>query len=37
MNDVDLGGFYVGYSPKNHIGSRFVDLTIISHDGKFLR
>jgi len=34
---VDLGGFYVGYSPKNHVGSHFVDLTIISHDGKFLR
>lgn len=37
MSDVDLGGFYVGYSPKSHIGSRFVDLTIIAHDGKILR
>jgi ABC-type branched-subunit amino acid transport system substrate-binding protein len=37
MNDVDLGGFYVGYSPKNHAGSRFVDLTIIGREGKFLR
>jgi branched-chain amino acid transport system substrate-binding protein len=37
MNDVDLGGFFVGYSPKNHIGSRFVDLTIIARDGKFMR
>jgi ABC-type branched-subunit amino acid transport system substrate-binding protein len=37
MNDVDLGGFYVGYSPKNRAGSKFVDLTIISRDGKFLR
>jgi branched-chain amino acid transport system substrate-binding protein len=37
MNDVDLGGFFVGYSPKNHIGSKFVDLTIIARDGKFLR
>lgn len=36
MQDVDLGGFYVSYSPKNHQGSRFVDLTIIAHDGKFL-
>jgi branched-chain amino acid transport system substrate-binding protein len=35
--DVDLGGFYVGYSPKNHAGSRFVDLTIIGQEGKFLR
>jgi branched-chain amino acid transport system substrate-binding protein len=37
MNDVDLGGFFVSYSPKNHTGSKFVDLTIISRDGKFLR
>jgi ABC-type branched-subunit amino acid transport system substrate-binding protein len=35
--DVDLGGFSVSYSPKNHAGSRFVDLTIIGRDGKFLR
>ncbi len=37
MNDVDLGGFYVSYSPKNHAGSKFVDLTIITREGKFLR
>jgi branched-chain amino acid transport system substrate-binding protein len=37
MRDVDLGGFYVGYSPKNHAGSKFVDLTIIGRGGKFLR
>ncbi|HEX2197843.1 MAG TPA: ABC transporter substrate-binding protein [Burkholderiales bacterium] len=35
--DVDLGGFYVTYSPKSHTGSKFVDLTIIGRDGKFLR
>ena len=37
MHDVDLGGFFVGYSPTNRAGSKFVDLTIISRDGKFLR
>jgi ABC-type branched-subunit amino acid transport system substrate-binding protein len=37
MQDVDIGGFYVSYSPKNHAGSKFVDLTIIGHNGKFLR
>ena len=37
MNDVDIGGFYVSFSPKNHNGSKFVDLTIIARDGKFLR
>ena len=35
--DVDMGGFFVSYSPKNRAGSKFVDLTIISRDGKFLR
>ena len=37
MNDVDLGGFFIGYSPKSRAGSRFVDRTIIARDGKFLR
>ena len=37
MNDVDLGGFFVSYSPKSHTGSKFVDLTIIGREGKFLR
>jgi branched-chain amino acid transport system substrate-binding protein len=37
MQDVDVGGFYVTYSPNNHAGSKFVDLTIIGRNGKFLR
>jgi ABC-type branched-subunit amino acid transport system substrate-binding protein len=37
MNEVDLGGFWISYSPTNHTGSKFVDLTIISREGKFLR
>ena len=37
MQDVDLGGFFISYSPTNHAGSRFVDLTIIGRGGKFLR
>jgi ABC-type branched-subunit amino acid transport system substrate-binding protein len=37
MQDVDIGGFHVSYSPKNHAGSKFVDLTIIGRNGKFLR
>src|SRR5687767_2075783 len=37
MQDVDLGGFFVSYSPKNRAGSKFVDLTIIGREGKFLR
>jgi len=37
MQDVDVGGFFVSYSPQSHTGSKFVDLTIIGRDGKFLR
>ena len=37
MQDVDLGGFFISYSPTNRAGSKFVDLTIIGRDGKFLR
>jgi branched-chain amino acid transport system substrate-binding protein len=37
MSNVDLGGFVVDFSPTNHSGSRFVDLTMIGRQGKFLR
>jgi ABC-type branched-subunit amino acid transport system substrate-binding protein len=37
MQDVDLGGYFVSYSPTNRAGSKFVDLTIIGRGGKFLR
>jgi ABC-type branched-subunit amino acid transport system substrate-binding protein len=37
MNGVDLGGFVVNFSPTNHNGSAFVELTIIGRGGKFLR
>jgi len=36
MSELDLGGFYLSYSPQNHAGSKFVDLTIIGRDSKFL-
>jgi branched-chain amino acid transport system substrate-binding protein len=35
MSDYDAGGFVVGFSPKNHNGSSFVELTIIGKDGTF--
>ena len=37
LRDLDLGGFYVTYTPTNHNGSRFVDLTVIGKDGGFMR
>jgi ABC-type branched-subunit amino acid transport system substrate-binding protein len=35
MSDVDLGGYFVGYSPTNHNGSRYVDITVINRNGVF--
>jgi ABC-type branched-subunit amino acid transport system substrate-binding protein len=37
MSPWDAGGFKVSFSPANHNGSSFVDLTIISKDQKFVR
>ena len=37
MNRVNLGDFVVSFSPSNHSGSKFVDLTMIGHAGKFIR
>lgn len=36
MRDVNLGGFTVNYSAKDHQGSNFTDLTIIGRGGKFM-
>jgi branched-chain amino acid transport system substrate-binding protein len=35
MSSYDVGGYVVSFSPKNHNGSKFVDLTIIGRDLKF--
>ena len=37
LGPYDVGGFKVSYGPNNHNGSKFVDLTIISKDQKFVR
>lgn len=37
MRDFDLGGFFVDFSARKHTGSKFVDLTILSDDGKVYR
>jgi branched-chain amino acid transport system substrate-binding protein len=37
LRDYDVGGFRVTYTPEDHYGSKFVDLTVIGQDGKFLR
>lgn len=37
IDNFDLGGTRVGYSPTNRIGSRFVEVTVIGATGKLLR
>ncbi|MBW8722936.1 MAG: ABC transporter substrate-binding protein, partial [Polaromonas sp.] len=37
MNKLDIGGLEVNFSPDNHAGLNFADLSIIGSDGKFRR
>jgi branched-chain amino acid transport system substrate-binding protein len=37
MASFDLGGISVGYGPKQRVGSRFVDVTVIGSSGKLLK
>jgi ABC-type branched-subunit amino acid transport system substrate-binding protein len=37
MRDFDVGGFSVTFTPTDHSGSRFVELTVIGKDERFLR
>ncbi len=34
MREFDMGGFRVGFERGRHVGSRFVDLTILTEEGK---
>ncbi len=36
MGNVDLGGINIKFSPANHNGSTYVDLTIVGVEGRFL-
>lgn len=35
--EIDVGGFSVSFSPRNHNGSTFVSTTMISRDGKVIQ
>ena len=37
MQNIDLGGFFVDFSPRKRVASSFVDLTILSGDGHVRR
>jgi ABC-type branched-subunit amino acid transport system substrate-binding protein len=34
LHEFNLGGFFVDFSPQKHTGSKFVDLTILTADGR---
>jgi branched-chain amino acid transport system substrate-binding protein len=36
MRNFDLGGLIVSYGPKERMGSKFVEATMISKDGRFI-
>ena len=37
MREFNLGGFFVDFTPQKHTGSRYVDLTILTADGRVRR
>ena len=37
MSTFDLGGLELGYSPTDHTGLHYVELSIIGSDGRFMR
>jgi branched-chain amino acid transport system substrate-binding protein len=37
LGEWDLGGLRVSYSAQNRVGTRYIDLTVIGQDGKFLK
>lgn len=37
LRDFDLGGVTVSYGPKERVGSRYVEVTVIDADGKLLK
>jgi branched-chain amino acid transport system substrate-binding protein len=37
MQKVNLGGFQLDFGPRQHVGSRFVEMTLLTEDGKVRR
>jgi ABC-type branched-subunit amino acid transport system substrate-binding protein len=35
MKSYDAGGYFISFSPSNHNGSSFVELTVLGHDQKY--
>jgi len=36
VSNYDVGDFVLSYSPTNRVGSQYVDITVISKDGRLL-
>jgi len=36
ISNLEIGGFLVKFSPENHNGSQYVDLSMIGREGKFI-
>lgn len=37
MHDLNLGGYQISFSPNNHNGSKFVEITVLGLKGKVIR
>lgn len=37
LQNYDLGGITLGYSPSNRVGSRFVEVTVIGSNGRLMK
>jgi branched-chain amino acid transport system substrate-binding protein len=37
LHEFDLGGFHVDFTPKKHTGSTFVELTLLTAEGRVVR
>lgn len=37
LERLDLGGFHIGFSPRSHVASQFVELTMLTADGRVRR
>jgi branched-chain amino acid transport system substrate-binding protein len=37
IQNANFGGFSVNFGPKDHVASRFVDLSMLTEDGKVRR
>ena len=37
LQRFDLGGFAINFSPRSHVASQFVELTMLTEDGRVRR